>query len=75
MNFQGTCSAQCLNAHWFLSLTVTDFEALDDAQLVDLARSDELELVYVHLHSMRNFSPMVERAVGRSESQAETSDQ
>ena len=37
-------------------------KALDGDKLTALARSDELELVYTHLQSLGNFTPMVERA-------------
>lgn len=36
-------------------------KALDPAQLADLARSDELELIYLHLASMRNVTKAARR--------------
>jgi hypothetical protein len=50
-------------------MALTGFMAVDRARLktlpgdklAEMARSDELELVYLHLHSMRNFSAMRER--------------
>ena len=37
-------------------------KAMDGDKLAALARTDELELIYTHLQSLRNFTPMVERA-------------
>jgi hypothetical protein len=37
-------------------------KALDGDQLTDLAKTDALELAYLHLQSMNNFSVMAERA-------------
>ena len=36
-------------------------KALDGDKLAELAKTDELELAYLHLHSMNNFSVMVKR--------------
>jgi hypothetical protein len=45
----------------FMAVSRERLKALSDEQLVELMRSDELELVYLHLQSMHNFSMMVER--------------
>jgi hypothetical protein len=53
-------------------MSLTGFSAVDRARLktlsanvlADLAKSDELELVYAHLSSMRNFAGMKERLTG-----------
>ena len=37
-------------------------KALDGDKLAELARSDALELAYLHLYSLNNFSVMVERS-------------
>ena len=37
-------------------------KALDADQLAELAKTDALELAYLHLQSMNNFSLMAERA-------------
>ena len=34
---------------------------LDGDKLAELAKTDELELAYLHLHSMNNFAAMVKR--------------
>jgi hypothetical protein len=53
------------------NLSLTGFRAINRAKLkelpadvfADLVRTDELELIYLHLHSMRNFSNARERLV------------
>ena len=44
-------------------------KTLSSAVLADLAKSDELELIYTHLLSMRNFADMRERLSGRAATQ------
>ncbi len=34
-------------------------------KLAELAKTDELELLYLHLHSMRNFTAMANRLAGK----------
>ena len=36
---------------------------LPDETLLQLARSDELELIHAHLHSLANITPMAQRLV------------
>jgi len=38
--------------------------ALDGDALARLAKTDELELLYLHLYSMRNFDEVKERLIG-----------
>jgi hypothetical protein len=38
--------------------------ALSDDKLAGLAKTDELELLYLHLYSLRNFSEMKDRLIG-----------
>lgn len=45
----------------FLAVSRERLKTLSAEQLLDLVRTDELELVYLHLQSMRNFSAMVQR--------------
>ena len=55
--------------------TVTGFQvvnreklkALDAETFAKLAKTDELELIYVHLQSMRNFAKMLEKVAGTSQ--------
>lgn len=48
----------------FLAVSRERVKALSGDVLAGLARSDELELIFTHLQSLRNFTPMVERAEG-----------
>ncbi len=52
---------QRLNLAGFLAVNREKLKALDAGKLADLAKTDELELIYLHLHSMRNFRAMGER--------------
>lgn len=45
----------------FLAVSRDRLKALSGDVLANLARTDELELIYTHLQSLRNFTPMVER--------------
>lgn len=48
----------------FLAVNREKLRALSGEQLAELAKTDELELLYTHLHSMRNFNDMKDRLVG-----------
>jgi hypothetical protein len=48
----------------FMAVDRDRLRALDGAALSALARTDELELIYLHLHSMRNFNDVKERLIG-----------
>lgn len=60
----------------FLTVSREKLRALDGEALAKLVKTDELELVYLHLYSMRNFNEVKDRLVGAlaqaSESKAET---
>jgi hypothetical protein len=45
----------------FMAVNRTKLKALDGEKLAEMARSDELELIYLHLHSLHNFGKMLER--------------
>jgi len=45
----------------FMAVNRGRLKTLSGEKLAEMARSDELELVYAHLHSMRNFVAMRER--------------
>lgn len=47
----------------FLRVNRERLKSLTDEQIITLARTDELELIYLHLHSLRNLSVIAERAV------------
>ncbi len=48
----------------FLAVSREKLRALDGAALAKLAKTDELELVYLHLYSMRNFNEVKDRLIG-----------
>jgi hypothetical protein len=48
----------------FFGVSREKLRALDGAKLETLAKTDELELVYLHLASMRNFNDVKDRFVG-----------
>ena len=57
----------------FSVVSRTRLKALSDEQLGRLARTDELELVYLHLQSMRNFNRLKDWLVSQAPSSAATS--
>jgi len=48
----------------FMAVSRTKLRELGAEQLASLAKTDELELVYLHLYSMRNFNEVKDRLVG-----------
>jgi hypothetical protein len=58
----------------FLAVDRKKLKALSGETLAELARTDELELIYLHLQSMRNFTEVKNRLVliqgGKTESEA-----
>ena len=62
----------------FMVVSRTKLKALSGEVLADLAKTDELELVYMHLQSMRNFMTVKDRLVliegGKSQRSAEAED-
>ena len=48
----------------FHSVSRAKLRALDGAALASLAKTDELELLYLQLHSMRNFNEVKDRLIG-----------
>lgn len=53
-----------LSLSGFFSVSREKLRALDGSALAALAQSDELELLYLQLHSMRNFDDVKDRLVG-----------
>ena len=45
----------------FMAVSRDKLKALPADKLAELAKTDELELLYLHLQSMRNFAAMAER--------------
>lgn len=50
----------------FMAVNRDKARALAGDKLAELAKNDGLELLYLHLHSMRNFPQMANRLVGRA---------
>jgi hypothetical protein len=57
-------TGKSLSLTGFLAVNRDKLKALPPEKLSELARTDELELIYTHLQSMKNFSAMVERMSG-----------
>ncbi|MGR3617130.1 MAG: SapC family protein [Paracoccaceae bacterium] len=50
----------------FLTISREKLKALDAEKLTEMARTDELELCYAHLHSLRNLTPMAQKAASET---------
>jgi SapC len=59
-----TPKGEKLSLNGFLSVSRDKLRALDGAALATLAKTDELELLYLQLHSMRNFNEVKDRLIG-----------
>jgi hypothetical protein len=59
-----TPKGEKLSLSGFLSVSRQKLRDLDGASLATLAKTDELELLYLQLHSMRNFNEVKDRLVG-----------
>ena len=59
-----TPKGEKLSLGGFLSVSREKLRQLDGAALAALAKTDELELLYLQLHSMRNFSGVKDRLIG-----------
>ena len=51
----------------FMAVNRDKLKALPGDKLAELIKTDELELLFLHLQSMRNFSAMVERLGGKQQ--------
>ncbi|MBI1395986.1 MAG: multidrug transporter [Betaproteobacteria bacterium] len=56
-----TAGGEKLSLSGFMTVSRDRLKALSADVLAEMARTDELELVYLHLASMRNFQSMVDR--------------
>lgn len=54
-------NGQRLDLEGFQAVSRNRLKELPSQKLADLAKTDELEMLYVHLQSMRNFTAMAER--------------
>jgi hypothetical protein len=59
-----TPKGETLSVGSFLAVSREKLRALDGHRLAALAKTDALELVYLHLYSMRNFNEVKDRLVG-----------
>ena len=53
-----------LSLNGFLGVNREKLRSLDGESLVKLAKTDELELLYLQMHSMRNFNEVKDRLIG-----------
>ena len=58
------------NLTGFMAVNRAKLKELDDDTLAKMARSDELELIYLHLQSMQNFGSMLRRVGATPEAEA-----
>jgi SapC len=65
MQAQFTLGGQKLSLGGFQAVDRKKLKALSGETLAQLAATDELELIYLHLQSMRNFSEVKERLVAQ----------
>jgi hypothetical protein len=59
-----TPDGKTLSVGNFMTVSREKLRALDGEALAKLAKTDELELAYLHLYSMRNFNEVKDRLVG-----------
>lgn len=59
-----TPKGEKLSLNGFLSVSRAKLRQLDGDALATLAKTDELELLYLQMHSMRNFNDVKDRLVG-----------
>jgi hypothetical protein len=64
-------SGERLSLTGFTAVSRDRLKQLSGEQLADLAKTDELELIYTHLLSMKNLSPMVERVPAKQSATSE----
>jgi len=65
-----TPKGEKLSLNGFLSVSREKLRALDGEALATLAKTDELELLYLQLHSMRNFIDVKDRLIGTLKEEA-----
>lgn len=58
------------NLTGFMAVNRANLKALEEEMLGQMAKSDELELIYLHLQSMNNFTGMLQRVGAKPESNA-----
>jgi hypothetical protein len=68
-----TPKGEKLSLNGFLSVSREKLRNLDSESLGKLAKTDELELLYLQLHSMRNFNDVKDRLIGSLKEEATAS--
>lgn len=68
-----TPAGATLSLTGFLVVNRTKLRELAAEKLAELAKTDELELIYLHLYSMRNFEDVKDRLIGSLPAEAEAS--
>jgi hypothetical protein len=63
-------SGERMSLRGFMAVSRSRLKTLSADKLADLVRADEIELIYLHLQSMRNFNQMRERVAGQGEGAA-----
>jgi hypothetical protein len=63
-------SGEKLSLGGFMAVNRAKLKAVPSDKLAELAKTDELELIYLHIQSMRNFTSLPDRLAGRSDSAA-----
>ncbi|MES2992157.1 MAG: SapC family protein [Pseudomonadota bacterium] len=66
-----TPSGGTLSLTGFLAVSRAKLRALEPEKLAALAKTDELELLYLHLYSMRNFNDVKDRLIGSLAAEAD----
>ncbi|HET9823428.1 MAG TPA: SapC family protein [Burkholderiaceae bacterium] len=66
-----TPAGATLSLTGFMAVNRAKLRALSGDQLAELAKTDELELIYLHLYSMRNFADVKDRLIGTLPADAE----
>lgn len=65
-------TGQGMSLTGFMAVNRESLKGISGEQLSEMAKADELELVYTHLQSMRNFSLTFDRAAGTEAAAADT---
>lgn len=63
-------SGEKLSLSGFMAVNRAKLKAVSGDKLAELAKTDELELLYLHLHSMRNFMGLKDRLSGQKADEA-----
>jgi len=66
-----TPGGKVLSLTGFTAVSRSKLRALSGEQLTALAKTDELELLYLHLYSMRNFNDVKDRLIGALPAEAD----